>query len=73
MMPKITEIIPDDLPEWAAEAFDNGQFFRVAIERVATLEQELREAADWVETHSSFGMATQYANDLRAIAGDKNE
>ena len=33
VMNKITEIIPDDVPEWVSEAIQDGQFFRVAIER----------------------------------------
>ena len=38
-MDKITEIIPDDMlekaPEWAKKAFDEGQFFRAALEKIA--------------------------------------
>ena len=37
-MNKTTEIIPDDLPKWAQDAINEGQFFREAIERVAELE-----------------------------------
>lgn len=40
---KITEIIPKDLPDWAKESFETGQFFRVAIEKVAALEVEIDE------------------------------
>ena len=37
-MTYITEIIPDSIPAWAKDAFDDGQFFRIAIERVEELE-----------------------------------
>ena len=31
-MRSITEIIPDDLPDWAEDGLANGQFFRVCLE-----------------------------------------
>ncbi len=37
-MTHITEIIPDDMPEWAIEAMASGQFFRVCLERVEALQ-----------------------------------
>jgi len=37
---KITEIIPDDIPQWASEAIQDGNFFKVAIALV--------EATRWV-------------------------
>lgn len=40
-MDKITEIIPDDFPVWAKDAFDEGQFFRVSVAKVEALEQEV--------------------------------
>ena len=33
-MNKITETIPDDLPEWAEKAIDEGNFFRIAIDMI---------------------------------------
>lgn len=42
-MDKITEIIPDDMPDWLMEAFNRGQFFRVVIERIKELEKEVKE------------------------------
>jgi len=33
-MDTITEIIPDDLPEWAKKAMDEGQFFNVVSEKI---------------------------------------
>ena len=42
-MNKVTEIIPEDIPSWAQEAIDEGQFFRIAMEKVKELEKELRE------------------------------
>ena len=37
---KITEIVPDDMPKWANDAFDGGQFFRVCLAKVGKLEKE---------------------------------
>lgn len=37
---KITEIIPDDIPQWASEAFQAGNFFKTAIALV--------EARKWI-------------------------
>ena len=39
-MHHITEILPDleDMPDWAREAFEAGQFFDVAFKRVEKLE-----------------------------------
>lgn len=51
-MPKITEIIPDDMPEWVIEAMENGQFFNVTCEKIKELQYALEEAksfAAWVE------------------------
>jgi len=33
-MNTITEIIPDDLPDWAKQAMDDGQFFNVVAEKI---------------------------------------
>lgn len=33
-MPKITEIIPDDLPDWAIKAMAEGQFFNVVAKKL---------------------------------------
>jgi len=43
---KITEMILDDIPEWAAEAMAGGQFFRMALERIAELEAVLQTVVD---------------------------
>jgi hypothetical protein len=54
-MNHITEIIPDDLPEWANEAMADGQLFRVCIEK-ATSKDDLLEMA-WViiaNAHQGF-------------------
>lgn len=32
-MKHITEIIPDDIPEWMQDAIDAGQFFRLCKEK----------------------------------------
>lgn len=36
---KITEIIPDDLPEWAIKAMAEGQLFKVTFDRIRKLEE----------------------------------
>jgi hypothetical protein len=46
-MNKIVEIIPDNLPDWAITAMEDGQLFSVALERIAMLEcPRTNEAAD---------------------------
>lgn len=45
-MNKITEIIPDSIPDWAKDAMDDGQFFRMTLERIASLEAQLKERED---------------------------
>jgi len=85
-MPKITEIIPDTIPDWAKDAMDDGQFFRLCFERIAELEQSLMEAADDIKTISvelhayatadAMEYAEQYlakAHELRKIAGESND
>jgi len=52
-MSKITEIIPDNIPEWAQEAMDNGNFFSVAIAKVESLEKEVKSLND---TLDNFGI-----------------
>jgi len=41
--PKIVEMIPDDMPKWAKDAMDEGQFFRVAVDRVKVLEDKIKK------------------------------
>ena len=52
-MDKITEIIPDDMlekaPEWAKKAFDEGQFFRIALSRINDFESALKEIHKIIE------------------------
>lgn len=45
-MPNITEIIPDDFPDWAQKAFDDGQFFRIAVRKVEELQKKIKEHND---------------------------
>lgn len=52
-MDKITEIIPDDIPQWAAEAIERGDFFRVAIAKA--------EAAD---KHQTAEVSPSKSSDL---------
>ena len=44
----ITEILPDleDMPDWAREAFEAGQFFDVAFKRVDKLEATLKALSE---------------------------
>lgn len=51
---KLTEIIPDDLPEWAIEAMANGQLFNVAFKKydrllVLATKHCPRDHNDWNE------------------------
>ena len=41
----ITEIIPDfdKLPDWAREAFEDGQYFAVVSEKVIAYEAKIKE------------------------------
>lgn len=39
-MNKIIEIMPDDMPEWAQKAMDEGRLFSTCIERCEKLERE---------------------------------
>ena len=41
-MDKITETIPDDMPEWAEKAMAEGQFFKKSCEIVNDLEDKLK-------------------------------
>ncbi len=50
---KITEIIPDDMPEWANDGIDSGQFFRVCLAKVKKLEQQVLELKGVVSSQKS--------------------
>jgi len=51
---KIVEIIPDNMPEWALNAMDRGQFFKEALEKISTLESAIAkqesdsDIIDWI-------------------------
>lgn len=45
-MDKITEIIPDDIPQWAAEAIERGDFFKVAIAKAEAADKHQTEQAE---------------------------
>jgi hypothetical protein len=53
-MEKIIEIIPDDMPDWAAEAMEKGQLWTTVFERIKKLEHNIEgvraEAIGW--THA---------------------
>ena len=36
----ISEIIPDDLPDWAAKAMAEGQLFNVTFDRIKKIESD---------------------------------
>ena len=38
MMDKITEIIPDDIPQWAQDAIDKGLLWKTVFARIKELE-----------------------------------
>ena len=40
-MTKITEIIPDNLPDWAIEAMSDGQLFAVTFDRIQAADKEI--------------------------------
>lgn len=41
---KITEIIPDDIPQWASDAMDRGQLFNEIVKQV---DKARGEAIGW--------------------------
>jgi len=45
-MTKITEIIPDDLPDWAIKAMAEGQFFNVVSKKIKKLDRLEKKIAD---------------------------
>ena len=42
-LPAAVEIIPDDYPDWAKAAFNQGQFFNVVMERIKEQEAKIKE------------------------------
>jgi len=62
---KITEIIPDDIPEWAQKSFDEGNFFRTAIEKVSELQEALEPFAQFAcSEKNSYDCNNCIARDL---------
>ncbi len=53
-MNHITEIIPDDIPEWANEAMAEGQLFRVCIERATSKDDLLEDDGVLTELQSAI-------------------
>lgn len=63
-MNKITEIIPDDMPDWANKAMENGQFFRVALDKVKKAEAQKKKCYSFVKQndfHSCFACCAAMA------------
>ena len=58
-MTKITEIIPDDMPDWAKTAMEKGQFFNVAIMRAEEIRVDEQERCIKIVEH--YGK-TRYVN-----------
>jgi hypothetical protein len=50
-MTEITEIIPDDLPDWAVKAMAEGQLFNVVFDRIRKLESMCKAAASEIDDH----------------------
>ena len=50
---KVIEMIPNDIPDWANEGIDSGQFFRVCLAKVEELENSLRDCASKLESQAS--------------------
>lgn len=48
---EITEIIPDDLPDWAIKAMAEGQLFTVTFDRIRKLESMCKAAAAEISDH----------------------
>lgn len=80
-MNNITEIIPDDMPAWMRESFDNGSFFRDAIERNELLVASIEGAANMmrgmqldpsIPAAAKDAMSTKI-KELDSIASDYSE
>ncbi len=54
MMNHITEIIPDDIPEWANEAMAAGQLFRVCIDRATSKDDFLEDEGVLIELQDAI-------------------
>ena len=53
----ITEIIPDldKLPDWAREAFEDGQYFAIVSEKVIAYEETIKELKAKIASINSNG------------------
>lgn len=64
-MDKITEIIPDDIPQWAAEAIDRGDFFKVAIAKAEAADKHQTEQAEASNLNAGlYGMKLHECKEL---------
>ena len=52
-MTKITETIPDDMPDWAIKAMAEGKFFEIACEKVRELEQLKMEVTNSAKSNKA--------------------
>lgn len=46
---RITEILPDNMPEWANEALESGQFFRECLKKVGIMASEINRLEEQIE------------------------
>lgn len=68
-MPKVTEIIPENMPEWAQDGIDSGQFFRVCLERVEHAEKQVEDAfkSGWATSYASFSIEDSWIEYKKSI------
>jgi len=64
---KVTEIIPDDIPRWASDAINNGDFFKVCIEKVTFLEREVNNLKNNLTSNQGHNCCN------RSNEGEKDE
>ncbi len=63
---KITEIIPDDLPEWAIEAMARGQLFHEIVKREGRV-LEAKEIAEELLKFTNNALAIREASFDRKV------
>jgi hypothetical protein len=68
-MNHVTEIVPDldTMPDWARKAFEDGQFFRVALDRVKEMEGACNDLLD-ATGHSTWSKLFQAPTVTNAIS-----
>lgn len=69
-MDKITEIIPDDIPQWAQDAMDKGQLWTTVFDRIEELEAEIKEQKTVIEYHINDKCRLNSAKTKRMIKAE---